>query len=172
MKLTIFSLNGAHHVTGMPAMGAMYLSIGDIIAVQWRAGDAAKHYEVQPDCETLHQVTLFNSAFANSFGEFADNVSYPATAKVTMPATTWASAQALLASLPGTVQSLDISLDGNGTFLDDGDEVDAAEYGEDCLQSQCYRFVRKSPTEWAFYLVLAAKHHDTYVRYGLVQEGV
>lgn len=58
MKPTIFSLSDACHVTGLPAMGAKHLSIGDLVAVQWQAGDAARHYEVQPDCETLHEVAL------------------------------------------------------------------------------------------------------------------
>lgn len=117
--------------------------------------------------------TMFNSTVASSFGEFAGNLSYPAIVSVAMPAPTWVGTQALLASLPGTVQSLDISLDGCATFLDDdGAVVDADGYGEDCLQSQCCRFVRHSQTRWTFYLVLAAKHHDTFVKYELAQGGV
>jgi hypothetical protein len=172
MKLTTFSLQNAHNVTGLPAMGVRHLSIGDTLTVQWTAGDAIRHYEVQPDCETLHEVALFKSVFASSFGEFAGNVSFPDTAKVAMLVKGWADTQTLLASLPESILSVDIHLDGTDRFIDDGAEVDdVAEYSTDCLQFQCYRFV-KYGTEWTFYLVLAAKYHDTYVRYELAQEGV
>lgn len=109
---------------------------------------------------------MFQSSLAISSGEFAGNLSYPAAVRVAIPQPRWAGVQDFLAMLPEAVQSVDISLDAAATFLDDsGDDVSPDEAGEDCLQFQCYRFVRHGPERFAFYLVLAAKYHDSYVRY-------
>lgn len=113
---------------------------------------------------------MFQSISANAYGEFAANLSYPTAARVEISQPRWAGVQDFLAMLPEAVQSVDISLDAAATFLDDsGDEVSPDEVGEDCLQFQCYRFVRQGPERFAFYLVLAAKYHDSYVRYELTE---
>lgn len=112
---------------------------------------------------------MFQSIMAVTAGEFVGNLSYPAVARVAMPQPRWAGVQDFLAMLPEAVQSVDISLDAKATFLDDdGDEVSPDEVGEDCLQFQCYRFVRQG-RQFAFYLVLAAKFHDSYVRYEMTE---
>ena len=112
---------------------------------------------------------MFQSTDASTYGEFADNLSYPASVRVHISPSCWADVQDFLVTLPEAILSVDITLDAEATFLDDdGDEVSPDEVGEDCLQFQCYRFVRQG-RQFAFYLVLVAKFHDSYVRYEMTK---
>lgn len=52
--MRIFDLFHAHDYRIL-AFSPMHLGIGDVISVQWTPSSDWKNYEVQPDCETLHQ---------------------------------------------------------------------------------------------------------------------
>ncbi|HRJ52211.1 MAG TPA: hypothetical protein PLE99_05565 [Candidatus Thiothrix moscowensis] len=117
---------------------------------------------------------MFESISASAYGEFAGNLSYPSGCTLILenpvPAPiTSEGMQALLASLPVNAQSLELQPSGLVEFWDADERVmDVGAYSEDCLQLHCYRFERHSASRWAFYVVLAAKHHDSFVKYEMV----
>ena len=125
------------------------------------------------------QTLTFRSVATTVSGEFAENMTYPASAQVTLIKAHWDEVRLLLESLPSSVLTIDMILDGQDDFFsDEGDEVDPALL-EDCPQFHCYRFHRYgeiSAFTFTFYLVLVSKFHETYVEYELVmdseQEGV
>ena len=113
---------------------------------------------------------MFQSTDASTYGEFADNLSYPASVRVQISPARWTDVQDFLVTLPEAILSVDITLDAEATFLDDsGKEVSPDEVGEDCLQFQCYRFVRQGTERFVFQLILAGKYHDSYVRYEMTE---
>ena len=119
---------------------------------------------------TSPKTLTFRTLAANATGEFADNMTYPASVQVTMTQTDWETTHVMLMALPETMISIDLRLHSQDSFLDaDGLETDPDDY-DDCPQFHCYRFVRHSAERFAFYLVQAAKYHDTFVKYELTQE--
>ncbi len=119
---------------------------------------------------TTIETLTFRTLAANATGEFADNMTYPTSVQVTMTQTDWEATHAMLMALPATIISVDMQLNAQVSFLDaEGLETDPSDY-DDCPQFHCYRFVRHSAERFAFYLVLAAKYHDTFVKYELTQE--
>ncbi len=119
---------------------------------------------------TSPKTLTFRTLAAHATGEFADNMTYPASVQVTMTQADWEATHAMLMALPETMISIDLRLHSQDTFLNaDGLETDPDDY-DDCPQFHCYRFVRHSAERFAFYLVLAAKYHDTFVKYELTQE--
>jgi hypothetical protein len=119
---------------------------------------------------TSHETLTFRTLAAHATGEFADNMTYPASVQVTMTQADWEATHAMLMALPETMISIDLRLPAQDSFLDaEGLETDPDDY-DDCPQFHCYRFVRHSAERFAFYLVLAAKYHDTFVKYELTQE--
>lgn len=119
---------------------------------------------------TSHETLTFRTLAAHATGEFADNMTYPASVQVTMTQADWEATHAMLMALPETMISIDLRLHSQDSFLDaDGLETDPDDY-DDCPQFHCYRFVRHSAERFAFYLVQAAKYHDTFVKYELTQE--
>jgi hypothetical protein len=167
MKPTIFSVRDtAYNVTGLPPMGVMHLSIGDLVTVQWREGDADRHYEVQPDCETLHEVALLKSVAASASGEYASNANYPETAQVHLPLSRWEGVRKFWGMMPANVKAMDITIPETTDTLFDGDGAVLMEDYDDCWQFHCYRLVR-SGDGFTPYLVFVAQYHDTQLQYEL-----
>lgn len=109
----------------------------------------------------------FRTLFANATGEFACNMEYPAQARVCMEQREYACLVALLKTLPDSVMSLDMRLKASDNFLDEtGETVDPSDL-EDNPQFHGYRFDRRNADTFTFYLILQAKHHETYVAYEL-----
>lgn len=115
------------------------------------------------------QTFTFRSVATTVSGEFAENMTYPASAQVTLIKAHWEEVQVTLKALPRSFLTIDMILDGQDDFFDGEEgEVDPALL-EDCPQFHCYRFHRHGGIhDFAFYLVLVSKFHETYVEYELV----
>jgi hypothetical protein len=132
-----------------------------------------------------YQMITFRSVFASPTGEYAGNMSYPAQVRVTMPRLMAKSIAEVTMELPSYVKSLDLTPMASATevFMDeDGNTVDLDGYGEDFPELAYYRITRPCKGDIALpyageltlYLVIRAKHHDTFVAYELtdVKEAV
>ena len=110
---------------------------------------------------------FFRSLFANATGEFACNMEYPAQARVCIGQRECDVLVAFLKTLPDSVMSLDMHLTASDDFFDEGGEALDPGDLEDNPQFHCYRFDRRNADTFTFYLILQAKHHETYVAYEL-----
>ncbi len=110
---------------------------------------------------------FFRSLFANATGEFACNMEYPAQARVCMEQREYDVLVAFLKTLPDSVMSLDMRLKASDDFFDESGEAVEPSDLEDTPQFHCYRFDRRNADTFTFYLILQAKHHETYVAYEL-----